>query len=169
MHISREIRRKLEGSLPSYVLEYLTEKFTEAEEYCNKAKQLESKIATLENQLRLKDQLLFRMSQGNRGYNQLGYNYSQRNTPKSRYWEDSQQNEYPSEVPDITYARGKSGRGNDGRSNTGQDNSSSGQSTSAAFVPNVEPTRRKIYPVYEMPPNDYSEVKSKSNDITQST
>jgi uncharacterized membrane protein YgcG len=63
-HIPREIRRKLEGSLPSYVLEYLTEKFTEYEEKCQKVKELENKVVWLEDQLQMKDNMLMQQMSG---------------------------------------------------------------------------------------------------------
>lgn len=90
MHISREIRKKLESSLPSYVLEYLTEKFEEAERYCNENKQLKQKLAMLEEKLEMKDTDLMKLYKYNqqkqefgsgsgqqKQQNPIGYSYNQ--------------------------------------------------------------------------------------------
>lgn len=99
MEIPREIRKKLESSLPSHVLEFLTEKFIEAEQYCEKAKQLEKENGWLHQQLhQTLTNVMQSQQQGGLGYSQHSQNQQgnqQGQYASARFIPFEQEDEYP--------------------------------------------------------------------------
>lgn len=159
MHIPREIRKKLEASLPSYVLEFLTEKFIEAEKYCEKSKELEKEVGMLKSMVYQKDEALMNMYQqgsSNQQRSTMGYSpylgQQKGEQPSSHYYPfEHEEWDYPHDrrgsymrrgVPGSKYryeARrgsrndaggGSSGGGNSGGGNSGGGGGSAGGATS---------------------------------------
>lgn len=118
MHINREIRKKLETiGLPAYVLEYLNEKFIEAEKYCEENKMLKQELQMLKEQMGSKDSSLMEMYKGNQQREPMGFYQpirGRRFESPMRYehitWEDE---EYPETFEEPMDRRGRGGSRNE--------------------------------------------------------
>lgn len=125
MHIPRQIRSALERLLPSYALDYLTEKFVEYEKMCTEAESIKQENQFLHQQIHkmlgnfMQQQYPMGYSQHSMGptnhYPEWEYPYERRN---SRYEFDMRRGVPGSRMRNVGGESGGSGGGAGGSANT---------------------------------------------------